>query len=232
MSRVIGINGSPRGDKGYTDLLLRSFVDGMRESGDEVELFHANRLKIKPCTGEMYCWYRKPGECHIEDDMQKVYPKLKEAETLILATPVYIPLPSQMQKVLNRLCPLAEPRLQFRDGRTRARLRKGVSTRRIVLVSTGAWWEKANMDTVVRIATELAEDFSIEFAGAVLRPHAFMMKQEGEVTEEGKAVLEAAKRAGIQLAREGSMKAEVLELVSRPLISEEELRSRYNRLVS
>jgi multimeric flavodoxin WrbA len=232
MSEVVAINGSPQGEKGHTDMILRAFIEGMEGAGAHVQSFHTNRLTIKRCTGEMHCWYRKPGECHLKDDMQKLYPELRAAETLILATPVYIPLPSQMQKVLNRLCPLAEPFLEFREGRTRARVRQGVMIRRIVLISTGAWWEKENMDTVVRIASELARDFGVEFADPVLRPHAFLMKSKGELTEDGMAVLEATKRAGNELKKEGGMGKETLELISRPLISEEALRSRYNELIS
>jgi len=36
----------------------------MMDAGSEVELFYASRLEVKPCAcGEMYCWYRRPGEC-------------------------------------------------------------------------------------------------------------------------------------------------------------------------
>ena len=81
--------------------------------------------------------------------------------------PVYIPLPGAMQNVINRLCPLIEPRLEFRQGRTRARFRDDVNIRKIVLVSTGGWWEKENFDTVVRIVEELAEAASVEFGGSI-----------------------------------------------------------------
>jgi len=82
---------------------------------------------------------------------------------------------------------------------------------------------------VLRITKELAEDASVEFAGAVLRPHAFLMKQEGELTEEGEALLNAVRRAGYELVKEGVMSKETLEAISRPLISEDELRRRYNQ---
>ena len=98
-----------------------------------------------------------------------------------------------------------------------------------MLVSTGGWWEKGNFGTVVRIVEELAEDASVEFAGAVLRPHAFLMKKEEELTKDGKAVVSAVRRAGYELIKEGGMNRETLETVSHPLISEEELRHRYNK---
>jgi multimeric flavodoxin WrbA len=227
--KVIAVNGSPRMGKGYTALLLDSFIHGMMDAGSEVELFYVRRLKVKPCTcGEMYCWYEKAGECCIKDDMQLLYPKLREADILVLATPVYIPLPGEMQNFINRLCPLIEPFLENREGHTRARFHKQVKIRKIVLVSTGGWWEKANFETVVRITEELAKDASVEFAGAVLRPHAFLMKEKGELTEDGEAVLNRVKRAGYELIKEGKMNKETLEAISCPLISEEELRRRYN----
>jgi len=217
-------------EKGNTALVLTPFIQGMTDAGYDVELFYASRLKVKPCTcGEMHCWNKRPGECCIKDDMQLLYPKLREADILILATPVYIHLPGEMQNVINRLCPLLDPLLEFREGRTRARFRKDVGIQRIVLVSTGGWWEKANFGTVVRIIEELAEDASVEFAGAVLRPHAHLMKEKGELTQDGEALLNAVRRAGYELLKEGVMTKETLETISRPLISQEELWRRYNK---
>ena len=230
MTKVVAINGSPRMEKGNTAMILTPFIEGMTEAGSDVELFYASRLKVKPCScGEMYCWYGKPGKCCIKDDMQTLYPKLSEADILVLATPVYIPLPGGMQNVINRICPLVVPFLETREGRTRARFREDVKIQKIALVATGAWWEKGNFGTVVRIVEELAKDASVEFAGAVIRPHAFLMKQQGELTQAGEAVVNAARRAGHELVKEGKMDRETLETISRPLISQEELRRRYNR---
>jgi multimeric flavodoxin WrbA len=199
MSKAVAINGSPRKEQGYTAMVLTPFIQGMMDAGSDVK-----------------------------DDMQLLYPKLREADILILATPVYIPLPGEMQDFINRLCPLVKPLLETREGRTRARFHRGVRIQKIVLVSTGGWWEKENFGTVVRIAEELAENVSVEFAGAVLRPHASLMKQEGEVTEEGEAVLDEVRRAGHELVKDGVMSQKTLKAISRPLISEDELRRIFN----
>jgi multimeric flavodoxin WrbA len=231
MSKAVAINGSPQTEKGDTALVLTPFIQGMMDAGSEVELVYASRLKINPCScGEMRCWYEEPGECCLGDGMQALYPQLREADTLVLATPVYIPLPGDMQNVINRLCPLIEPSLETRAGRTRARFRDDVKIRRIVLVATGGWWEKENFGTVVRIATELAEDASAEFAGAVLRPHAFLLRRKGELTKDGEAVLGAVRQAGYELVQDGAMGQTTLEAVSRPLMSEEEFRRRYSHI--
>jgi len=161
--------------------------------------------------------------------MDLLYPRLKEADTLILATPVYIPLPGEMQNVVNRLCPLINPLLETRRGRTRARFREDVKIERIVLVSTGGWWERENFEVVVHIARELAESASVEFSGAVLRPHAFLMGGEGELSGDGRSVLDAARKAGYELAKDGAMAEATLEAVSRPLISRDEIMQMFNQ---
>jgi multimeric flavodoxin WrbA len=229
MITSLAINGSPRMEKGNTALLLNSFIRGMQDGGAEVELLYASRLKIKPCScGVMSCWDELPGECCIKDEMQSVYPKLKEAEILVLATPVYIPLPGDMQNFINRLCPLLDPTLAFRDGRTRARLNRDVKIRQIVLISTSGWWEKANFATVVQVVEQFAADASLDFAGAVLRPHVHLMKKQGALSEEGEGVLKAAWRAGYELLTQRAITQATLDEISRPLISQEEQWRRYN----
>lgn len=178
-------------------------------------------LNISPCTGKLHCWVKIPGKCYIQDAMQSLYPTLKSAGTLIIATPVYIPLPGEMQNFVNRLCPLLEPELETREGRTRGRMRSDVSISRIALVATSGWWEIENLDTVVRIARELAEDVSVPFAGTVLRPHAAMALNSGEKSRE---VLDAAEQAGFELATTVTMLSKTLALVSQPLIDQENYR--------
>jgi multimeric flavodoxin WrbA len=225
LARVVAINGSAKMENGNTALVLASFLDGVREAGASVELFYVKRLNVKPCTGEFYCWNKKPGECYINDDMQVLYPKLREADMLVLATPVYIPLPGEMQNLINRLCPLVEPILEFQDGRTRARFHDDVNIRKIVLVSTCGWWEIGNFGTVLRIAEELAKDVSVEFAGAVLRPHAYLMVEN---KEKAKKVTEALRQAGYELMKKGRMSKSLLEVISQPLVSEEEYKRSLN----
>ena len=232
MVKVFAINGSPRGEKGNTAALLTPFLDGMMDAGSEVDLVYAAQLDVKPCTGEMHCWYKTPGECYIQDEMQSLYPRMAQAEILVLATPVYIPLPGEMQNVINRLCPLVVPDLVTREGRTRSRFRDSVRIGKMVLVASSGWWEKGNFGTVVRIVQELAENSGAEFAGPVLRPHASVMGRGEKLTEDGKAVLAAARRAGHSLIEEGHIAQETLDEISRPLIPQEDYRLHLNRAIS
>lgn len=224
MASVFAVNGSPRRGKGNTAALLASFLQGMEDAGAGTDLVYPDDFKIKPCIcSQIVCWNETPGECCIQDDMQQLYPRMKAAEILVLASPVYIPLPGAMQNFINRLMPLMDPAIKrVHEGRTRIQMHRDVHIRCIAMVITSGWWEKENCDTVLRIGRELAADAGIEFAGALLRPHFDSMKADSEYTPAGSAVLEAARLAGTDLIRTGKIRQETLEAVSRPLVGFEE----------
>jgi multimeric flavodoxin WrbA len=225
MTRVFAINGSPRMDKGNTAMVLSPFLEGMKRAGAEIDLVYSKKLNIKSCIGDFQCWYRKVGECIHSDEMKEYLERLRIADIFLIATPIYLPLPGELQDFLNRLMPLVEPILDFRKGRTRAKFHDDVKISKIVLVSTGGWWEKENFDTVVRIAREIAENGSVEFVDPILRPHAFLMENDEQKTKE---IIDAAEKAGYQLIKDGEIPIKLLNLISQPLIPEEELRKRYN----
>jgi multimeric flavodoxin WrbA len=205
-------------ENGNTAKILTHFLKGMENAGAVVELFYARRLNVKPCDGTFYCWMKKPGECYIKDDMQSLYTKLREADIFVLATPVFVPLPGEMQNLLNRLIPFINPVLRRQKGRTRGKLRDDVKLKKLVLVSSSGWWETGNFGAVLKIAKELAKNLNLKFAAAVLRPHATCLTMSKEKAEE---VFEAARQAGYQIVKEGKVSEALLKVISQPLIPEE-----------
>ena len=233
MTSVFAINGSPRRGRGNTALILKPFLEGLEETGAAVETVYSSKLDLKSCTcNSMLCWYGDHrGDCFIEDDMVPLYPKLRAADILVVATPVYIPLPGPLQVVINRLSPLMVPQLEFKDGSTVARFRDEVNIKKIVLVSTGGWWEVGNFEVVVHIFEKLAKVCSVDLAGPILRPHAFMMRQNGDLTEAGMKIQDLVRQAGKELITNGVIAPETLEGISQPLVPEKVLRRQYNRMV-
>jgi len=62
----------------------------------------------------------------------------------------------------------------------------------------------------------------VEFSGAIIRPHANDLRHEGVLTLDGQAVLTAAKLAGHALIEQGQIPADLLDSISRPLVSAEQ----------
>ena len=231
MVKVFVVNGSPDKAKGTTAMVLMPFLAGMEKAGAKIDLVYSRDLDITPCTGEMHCWYRKPGKCIHQDVMQEIYPRVKAADVLIIATPVYIPIPGEMQNFINRLCPLILPRLEMVGPRTRARFHEDVNIKNVLLVSTGGWWEKSNFETVTMIAEELALNGGVEFSGALIRPHAFLLKDENGFTKEGQAIIELLEETGFEYAASGKISLERFEAISRPLISHKGMIEMYNEWI-
>ena len=84
--KVIGIVGSPR-KGGNTEILTAHTLEAIREEGLETELVSLAGLDIKPCNACRAC--AKEERCPIEDDLFPIYLKMKEADGIILASPVY-----------------------------------------------------------------------------------------------------------------------------------------------
>ena len=225
MIKVVVVNGSPHIHKGNTGFVLEHFIKGLKDGGASVEILYPSKLDIKPCLGNLSCWDETKGECIIQDDMQTIYPLLKDADVLIFASPVYVPQPGMMQIFLNRLCPLFNPVLSFIDGRTRIKYHDDVKISKILAILTSGWWEIENLSLLLKIFEEYAAITKTEFSGAVLRPHAYLLKKDTELNQ---AILSKLEILGKDFILNGSLNQADLQFISQPLSSEEEYRQNWN----
>ncbi|MFC1981040.1 flavodoxin family protein [Chloroflexota bacterium] len=99
--KVLGIMGSPR-IKGNTDLLLDEALKGAQSQQAEVEKIVVDKLKIAPCREYYGCL--KDGNCVIRDDMDEIYPKITDADIIIVASPMFFYGPSAQIKALIDRC--------------------------------------------------------------------------------------------------------------------------------
>lgn len=100
--KLFGICGSPK--KGATDYIVQEALKYAKEKyGAETEYFSAMGKKLNFCIHCDYCIREKKGCIH-DDGMQVVYEKLKWADALIIATPVYQGMVSGQTKVIMDRC--------------------------------------------------------------------------------------------------------------------------------
>jgi len=93
--KAIGIVGSPR-IGGNTEILTRHALKAIEEEGLKIELIPLGRLDIRPCNACMVC--KTEESCPIDDDLFPLYTKMKEAEAIVLASPVYFSAVSGLLK--------------------------------------------------------------------------------------------------------------------------------------
>ena len=95
--KVIGIVGSPR-KNGNTELLTTRALKAIAAEGLDVELIPLANLDIRPCNDCRVCCQEEL--CSIEDDLFPIYLKMKEADGIILASPVYFGSATALIKAL------------------------------------------------------------------------------------------------------------------------------------
>ncbi len=87
MKKVLGIGGSPR-KGGNSDILMKRFLKGARDEGIATEEIQLRDYQFQPCNGCERC--RKDKRCTgLQDGMQLIYPKIREASGMVLISPIY-----------------------------------------------------------------------------------------------------------------------------------------------
>lgn len=99
--KIIAFLGSPRKD-GNTELLLKEAIRGIEESGLNVRVFNLNLMDISPCQNCGGC--DDTGICVTEDDMVQIYDAIREADRLILASPIFFFGLSGQAKIMIDRC--------------------------------------------------------------------------------------------------------------------------------
>ncbi|MFB0562403.1 MAG: flavodoxin family protein [Candidatus Lokiarchaeia archaeon] len=97
---ILGVCGSPR--KKATEHVLREALRMLEEKGFETTFFGVRGKNIGPCQHCDYCIKNK--ECRFKDDMFELYPLLRDAQGIIIATPVYNGAISAQTKAIMDRC--------------------------------------------------------------------------------------------------------------------------------
>jgi len=100
--KILAIHGSPRTIRSTTRQITNFVLEGAAEAGAETELIDLCDLKITPCTACEGCSFN--GICVYEDDMPALVERMKEADGILFASPVYIDnVSGQMKIFFDRL---------------------------------------------------------------------------------------------------------------------------------
>lgn len=106
--KVIILNGSPRRN-GNTAGLVKAFTEGAQSMGHEVTEFFLDGMDINGCKGCLGGKGKEEHPCTQRDDMDKIYPVMKEAEVVIFASPLYYwTLSGQLRTAIDRLFAIEE----------------------------------------------------------------------------------------------------------------------------
>lgn len=119
--KAIVINGSPRKNWNTAQAIDRA-AEGLKDNGFEVERINLYDYTFKGCTSCFACKLKDAktnGVCAMKDELRPVLEKLREADAVILGSPVYFSQPlGQVRSFVERwLFPIYS--YHYEDGKPR-----------------------------------------------------------------------------------------------------------------
>ncbi len=113
MSKVLVITTSLRA-KSNSDRLAEELIRGAKAAGHEVEQISLKDKRLGFCKGCLAC--QTTQRCVIRDDAVEIAERVKNADTVVFATPIYYyEMSGQMKTLLDRLNPLFPSDYRFRN---------------------------------------------------------------------------------------------------------------------
>jgi len=97
-----------------SEILAEEARRGAEEAGNDVEMISLKDRDLHFCRGCLAC--QKTMRCVIRDDMDQMIEKVRTAQVLLFATPIYYyELSGQLKTFLDRCNPLYPQKYAFRD---------------------------------------------------------------------------------------------------------------------
>lgn len=198
--KVLMINGSPRGN-GNTSILLNEMKKVFSDNNVEVEEIRIGALDVRGCISCDYC--KSHDECVFKDIVNEASIKFKEADGLVVASPVYYASPNgTVISFLDRLFHSKNYDVRYKVGAAFAIARRGGTTASFDVlnkyftisgmpIASGDYWNNG----FGLLKGEIEEDLEgLRNARVVAKRMVFLMKSIKDGKENYKDLLEEEER--------------------------------------
>ncbi len=190
--RILGINGSPRGESSRTYFLLDRVLESARQEGAETQVIHLSKVKLDYCIGR---YSEDRLSCNVEncitsnDQFRWILTQILWADGVVFASPVQWFSMSAMMKTLIERLTSAENIERLLDGKVAG----------FVAVAE----EDGATQTILQMVGAL------NFMGFMIPPYAFVYSTGyyGRIQEDAEAI-EDAVRLGKSMVRMIEMRDE------------------------
>ncbi|MDQ7092040.1 flavodoxin family protein [Desulfosporosinus sp. PR] len=169
--KIAVINGSPKGKKSNTNVMVEAFLKGAQEAGAEtINIFLAEK-EIKHCKGCHVCWVKGPCQCVTDDDMLGVLSHLGDANIIVFATPVYFGNISGMLKVfMDRMTMIGSPHSQ-NDSKKNIQESKQAQRQaqppKLMMISNCGFPDRDEFQVISLWAKRVAQKMNMELIGEI-----------------------------------------------------------------
>jgi len=228
--RVLVLNSSPRGKNGFTYFYLKYFIEGVKQSGADVEVvdIYDAAMKIESCRGCFSCYFATPGRCVINDDCTVLIDKFKNAGLVVFAFPLYInSIPDKLAAFINRCFILVYPYF-VSCGNISRKPKRNKKEQYAAVLSIGALPNIEVFKPCIDTFELTGISSHIPVVGSVLVPAAEWLFRNVTSVYNLNRVLKELKSAGRQLAENGKIRKRSLSIISKRYFSDEKILKHLN----
>ena len=213
--KVVVLNASPRGNKGYTDFFLKPFIAGMKKKTN-VEVVYLDKFDINPCKGCFACWMDNPQQCiyHDADDFHTVAEKLRDADLIVYAFPIYTDsIPGILKNYFDRSVSRAYPYIIQGKNRVRHPRKFIKENQSMVVFSICGFFKMINFEPVSVYFNALAHNRHCPLVGEIYRPAAVGLYGNPFLFKKYEQVMAALKDAGEEVVTNGKIKQKTIKKI-------------------
>ncbi len=221
--KITAFNGSPRGAKSATNVMVEEFLAGAREAGAETESILLSEMEIKHCVGCFTCWTKTPGICAIDDDMNALIEKYIGSDVAVIATPVYIGTTTGIMKdFMDRIIPIIDPHFTIDENGMMHHPMRYEKYPNLVVISNCGFAGMEQFGFLKLIFRSLARGFNSGLIGEIYRDMGPLLLAKDPrldpIVENYKKLL---RKAGVEIVRDMKLSDETIAELEKPMIPAE-----------
>ena len=167
--KITVFNGSPRGKRSITNMIVNEFIEGAKKASAEVENIFLVDKKIECCRGCFTCWVKTPGKCVINDDMEKLISKFVSSNIVVFATPLYVDNVSGIMKnFMDRLIPILDPHSEI-DNCEHRHLLRIKKMPKFAVISNSGFPEQSHFQVLRLLFNRINRNLQTEIVAEIYR---------------------------------------------------------------
>ena len=219
--KVTVFNGSPRGRKSNSHLIVEPLLEGAREAGAQTEEIFLVEHDIKYCRGCFVCWGKTPGICAIKDDMAGLLNLFLESDYAGMATPVYnMYMTGILKNFTDRFLPLATPHIKKNEDGSFYHEERVKRLPRQFFIANAGFPGGHNFDLLKPLIS--MQNFVLEVyrnCGEALQD---FDDSDSELNQNIRLYFDTLRDAGREMVANGEVSSKTLKQLDMELISDEE----------
>ncbi len=220
--KILAINGSHRGRRGCTQLILDKIAEGVTAAGGEMETVILAEKKINSCLACDHCSQAETrGHCVFEaaDDVKAIFEQIRAADIIVYGSPVYaFGLTGRMKTFIDRFnstgtgsgLVLTESGLIFHP------VDKQIVGKPMVVLTLCANLEQETVKNTLSYFSTFARYVDAPIVGTLVRKMSMLLEKKADPLVQ--EVLTAFVQAGHELVLRGKISRSTEKKAAQPLL--------------